>query len=117
MSPWCPGRALAECPSEPADRLRQWILAQERAGASREEVLARLEDEFGDKIRQTPRAEGVGLVAYAIPVLTLLVGGALVVVFLRRQGQGGESVAPAVAATAPLDPELERRLDRELGDS
>ena len=35
MSPYCPGRALAECPSPQAGELRQWILDQERAGVPR----------------------------------------------------------------------------------
>src|SRR5215475_3215658 len=67
MSPYCPGRALAECPSPQADQLRLWIISQARAGKTRAEVEAELAANFGDQIRQTPRAEGIGLVAYAVP--------------------------------------------------
>ena len=57
MSPYCPGRALAECPSPQADQLRLWILEQARAGASREQVEAQLFQTFGTTL-QAPRAEG-----------------------------------------------------------
>jgi len=113
MSPFCPGRALAECPSPQADELRVWILAQARAGATREEVEAQLLGAFGDKIRQAPRPEGVGLVAYVVPAL-LVVGGALLLwLFLRRQA-GAPPPAPSTVDPVARDPDLERRLDEEL---
>jgi cytochrome c-type biogenesis protein CcmH/NrfF len=87
MSPYCPGRALAECPSPQADQLRLWIIQQARAGATRAEVEAELAANFGDQIRQTPRAEGIGLVAYAVPAAALVVGGAFLAFFLRRNGR------------------------------
>lgn len=85
MSPYCPGRALAECPSPQADALRLWILEQARAGATREEVEAQLLQSFGDQLLQSPRAEGVGLVAYAVPVVLVVAGAGLLALFLRRQ--------------------------------
>jgi cytochrome c-type biogenesis protein CcmH len=112
MSPYCPGRTLADCPSSQAAELRQWIREQEAAGRSRADVEDQLYARFGDIILQTPRASGFGLAAYAIPVLAFLVGGGLVVFFLRRQvrTRGGAPVSPP----AVVDPELERLLDREL---
>lgn len=86
MSPYCPGRALAECPSPQADQLRLWIIGQARAGKTREQVEAELAANFGDQIRQAPRAEGIGLVAYAVPAAFVVVGAALLAVFLRRSG-------------------------------
>jgi cytochrome c-type biogenesis protein CcmH len=91
MSPYCPGRTLSDCPSPQADELRLWILEQARAGATREEVEAELIRSFGDQLRQAPRAEGMGLVAYAVPGVFLLAGGVLLVAFLRR---GAGSAAP-----------------------
>jgi len=122
MSPFCPGRALAECPSEKAEELRQWILAQERAGVSREAVEAELFETWGDSLRQAPKPEGVGLVAYAIPAIVLLVGGGIVSIALRRRSTSEaagssptepDAEGPAPAGHAP-DPELDRLLDDEL---
>jgi cytochrome c-type biogenesis protein CcmH len=88
MSPYCPGRALAECPSPQADALRLWILEQARAGATRDEVETQLLQSFGDQLLQAPRAEGVGLVAYVVPVVLVVAGAALLALFLRRQAAG-----------------------------
>jgi cytochrome c-type biogenesis protein CcmH len=87
MSPYCPGRALAECPSPQADELRFWIISQARAGATREQVVAELAANFGDQIRQTPRAEGIGLIAYVVPAVAVGVGAAILALFLRRGGR------------------------------
>jgi len=114
MSPYCPGRALSDCPSPRAAELRQWIVQQENGGASRSEVEQELFRVFGDQLLQAPRAEGMGLVAYLIPAAAFAAGGALVVFFLRRQrrANGGSELAPAPAA--PSDPDLERLVEEEL---
>jgi cytochrome c-type biogenesis protein CcmH/NrfF len=115
MSPYCPGRTLSDCPSGKAEELRGWIQDQEREGRSKEEVSEQLFVRFGDVILQAPRARGIGLVAYVIPVLAFLIGGAFVYVFLRRQGRGAAVTVPSAAtAEAPTDPELERLVDEEL---
>jgi cytochrome c-type biogenesis protein CcmH/NrfF len=88
MSPYCPGRTLAECPSPQADELRLWILERARAGASRAEVEEELYRNFGDQLRQAPRAEGIGLIAYAVPGVFVVAGAVLLGVFLRRSGSG-----------------------------
>jgi cytochrome c-type biogenesis protein CcmH/NrfF len=111
MSPYCPGRTLVDCTSPQAAELRDWITAQEQAGVSREEVERKLYLEFGDTILQAPKASGFGLAAYVIPGVAFLVGGAVVLAFLRRQGS---SPVPAAPAAPALDPELERRIDDEL---
>lgn len=115
MSPFCPGRTLAECPSPQAESLRMWIVVQEAAGRSKDDVLEELYARYGDDIRSTPRAEGFGTAAYVIPVVAFLVGGGLVGIFLYRWTHrgGGDGDGPPAPAPA-LDPDLERRLDEEL---
>jgi cytochrome c-type biogenesis protein CcmH len=113
MSPFCPGRALADCPSPQAQTLRAWILVQEAAGRSREEVEAELLERYGDQILAAPRARGFGLTAYAIPIGVFLAGGVLVAVFLRRQTR--EARAAARPEAAALSADLERLVDEELG--
>jgi cytochrome c-type biogenesis protein CcmH/NrfF len=112
MSPYCPGRSLADCPSQQADTLRLWIQMQEAAGRSREDVEAELVQRYGDAILPAPRAQGFGLAAYLLPALAFVLGGVLVVVFLRRQGAPPE--APESAPEAVSDPQLERLVDQEL---
>ena len=114
MSPFCPGRTLAECPSGQAETLRMWLLVQEASGRSREEVEAELLERYGDVILAAPRAEGVGIAAYALPVLAFLAGGVLVFAFLRRQTRAAAAESAAEPGPAALDPELERMVDEEL---
>ncbi len=115
MSPYCPGRTLVDCPSAQAAELRAWIEGQEAQGRTRQEVEEQLYARFGDVVRQAPDPRGFGLAAYLIPAAALLAGGALVVVFLRRQTRAAERVAETESArVGPVDPELERLLDQEL---
>lgn len=113
MSPFCPGRALADCPSPDAATLRAWILVQEAAGRSREDVEAELIERYGEQILSAPRVRGFGLTAYALPIAAFLAGGGLVWFFLRRQTR--EAHAEPRPRAASLSPELERLVDEELG--
>ena len=118
MSPFCPGRTLAECPSPQADELRLWILTQAAAGAPQEEIQAALYERFGDQILSAPRPEGWGLAAYVIPIAGFVLGGGAVWLALRRLvGSTKKTVPAAVPAdtTVTVDRELERRIDEELG--
>jgi cytochrome c-type biogenesis protein CcmH len=114
MSPYCPGRALSDCPSPQAAELREWIVEQENAGISRSEVEQELFRIFGDQLLQAPRAEGMGLMAYLIPALVFAAGGALVVFFLRRQRSSIAAGESAPAPDAPPDPDLEQLVEEEL---
>lgn len=125
MSPYCPGRTLADCPSPQAQTLRMWILVQAASGRSREEVEEELYERFGDVIRPAPKAEGFGIAAYAIPVLGFLAGGVFVLLYLRSHtGSGGppgppsaQGAAPHTAPStppAPVDADLERLVDEDL---
>jgi cytochrome c-type biogenesis protein CcmH len=112
MSPYCPGRALIDCPSSQAAELRTWIADQEKAGRRREDVEAQLYEQFGDVILQAPKATGFGLAAYVIPVVGVALGALVLVIFLRRQAAAAKRT-PAPVAMAP-DPELDRLIDEEM---
>jgi cytochrome c-type biogenesis protein CcmH/NrfF len=116
MSPFCPGRTLADCPSDQAKSLVLWIVVQEAAGRTRADVEEELLTRYGEVMRPAPKAEGIGLTAYIIPALAFAGGGALVGVFLKRQTRGRQAAAAVTAARpAPVsDPELERLVDEEL---
>lgn len=144
MSPFCPGRTLAACPSDKAAELRQWILIQEAAGATREEVVSALEARYGEVIRSSPEAEGWGLAAWLLPGAALLAGAVGVFAVLRRMtardrgtpggatvsdgsdarvtplrspGGGPIDAGGGAARTGPDDAELERLVDAELAAS
>jgi cytochrome c-type biogenesis protein CcmH len=137
MSPFCPGRTLAACPSPDAAELIQWIALQEAAGASREEVVAVLVERHGEAILGAPPARGITLWAYVFPVLGFLAFGGVAIFVLRRivsprgsampatspasgtssppTGRGVEASARPATAGAPAD-ELARIVDAELAE-
>jgi cytochrome c-type biogenesis protein CcmH len=103
-----------------ADRMRGFIRARIAAGDTKSEIKAKLVAQFGEGVLAAPPRKGFNLVAWALP----LAGGLLAVVVLalalrrwsRARGEAAEDSTPALSANgrAPLDPDLERRLDEEL---
>lgn len=75
MSPYCPGRTIASCPSPQARKLESHILEQAESGKSRAEIEAALVERFPDIRGYVGRPEilyGTALVALlAIVGLTL----------------------------------------------
>jgi cytochrome c-type biogenesis protein CcmH len=134
MSPFCPGRTLASCPSPQAAELVQWIVTQEAAGSTKDEVLEILVERYGEEILGAPPAKGINLLAYIFPILGFLVGGGVAFIVLRRivgqsRSENGANladraggVAPAAASAHPApapapdvtDDELARIVDAEL---
>ena len=106
MSPYCPGRTLADCPSPSAAAVRQEIRERMRAGESAARVRADLELRFGDAVIGVPRST----IGWVIPGLLIAAGGVLVVFALRRMSRPGKPEPP------PPDPggDLERELDAEI---
>ena len=74
MSPFCPGRSIADCPSPQAQTLRMWLIVQESSGRPRAEVEAELVARYGESVLGAPRARGFGLTAYAIPAAVVAAG-------------------------------------------
>ena len=70
MSPYCPGRTLADCPSPDAAALRQEIRTRLAAGETSEQVRAGLERQFGDAVVGVPRTP----IGWVLPGIGLLIG-------------------------------------------
>ena len=116
MSPFCPGRTLATCPSPQASELVQWIVTQEAAGVTREQVIEILIERHGEEILGAPPAEGIMLWAYVFPVAGFLAGGGLAFFVLRRivRTKRVSDVDPVAAGSGNADDELARIVDAEL---
>lgn len=96
MSPYCPGRTIATCPSPNARKLEQQILAQAREGKTREEIEQSLVSRFPDII---------GYVGDPRLIWGTVVGGlvalVLLVVVARRWVRRAGTPAQPVAAASP----------------
>jgi cytochrome c-type biogenesis protein CcmH/NrfF len=95
MSPYCPGRTIASCPSEQARKLEDHILAEAKAGKSRDEIEQELVQQFGTEI-----------VGYAPQPMLLYgvaaagVGGLIAVAWVARRWRRARTPVGAVAGTA-----------------
>ena len=94
-----------------AERMRHFIRARIAAGDSKEEIKAKLVDEFGHGVLAAPPKRGFNLLAWLLP-LAGLAAGLVAVTVLARRWRGARR--PGGERSGPLDPEAERRVDEEL---
>jgi cytochrome c-type biogenesis protein CcmH len=91
-----------------AERMRVFIRARIAAGDSKAEIKARLVDEFGESVLAAPPKRGFDLLAWVLPLAGLLAAGLAVALAARRWARSRSE------PEAPLEPELERRVDDAL---
>lgn len=119
MSPFCPGKLLAECTSSLAGDLRQAVEQRIAAGETKEAVKADLLRQYGKEILGAPEAEGVGLLAWALPALVGLLSAAGIgwkVMRAARAGQAALTTPLAVAGGGTAESVVLAQLDDELRD-
>ena len=116
VCPTC-NTTVAMSDSPIADRMRAFMRARIAAGDSESEIKAKLVAEFGEGVLAAPPKRGFNLLAWLLPLAGAIVGVATLAVAARRWVGARGTPAPADPSAngrAPLDPELERRLDEEL---
>lgn len=94
MSPFCPGRTLADCPSGNATEWRQDIRAMLQKGMSPAEIQKVLNQRAGENLSGAPESS----LGWALPVA--LVVGALVVLTLVLRRIRRDDAADAAATQA-----------------
>lgn len=114
MSPFCPGRLLADCTSPNAGELRQDIAARLAAGESAAAVKADLVRQYGAAILGAPAAAGVGWLAWLVPGVLGVVS--LIGVGLKVAQATRSPLGPALALAGVADAKAWARLDDELRD-
>ena len=92
-----------------ARRMKAYIRERIAAGASERQIKDELVAQFGPAVLSEPGKKGFDLLAWALPLAAVALGAVVVGVLAWRWSRTREP-----AAEAPLDPELERRLDEEL---
>ena len=90
MSPYCPGRLLKDCPSTAARELKVTIKERILSGESAEAIKEDLLEEFGEDMRASPKAEGIGMLAWIAPFLFLLLGAVVITFWVIRQSKDEE---------------------------
>lgn len=86
--PVCQGLSIQDSPSELAQSMRSLVRDQLAAGKTPDEVKAYFVSKYGEWILLAPKARGFNLIAYALPVLVVVGGGAAIAVAVRRWTSG-----------------------------
>jgi cytochrome c-type biogenesis protein CcmH len=111
MCPTCK-TTLDQSSAPIADRIRQFISARIAAGDTKSEIKQKLVDQFGPAVLAEPSKHGFNLLAWVLPFVGIGLGAAALGILAWRWTRSRESAA--APAGAPVDPELERRVDEEL---
>ncbi len=115
MSPFCPGKLLADCTSPNAGELRQAIEGRLTAGESLEAIKAGLVQQYGPEILGAPPAQGVGLLAWLVPAL-LGLASAAGIGWKVAHAVRAPAAAPVAMAAAGASAGALAQLEDELRD-
>ena len=80
LSPFCPGRSLADCPTEQSKDLKARILQDLESGKSKQEVLSKVLSDYGQHLSAKPSLSGFNLFAWIIPISVIIIGFVVVVI-------------------------------------
>ena len=119
MSPVCPGRLIADCPSPEAEQLREVIRRQVDEGKSKQEIIDYFVEVYGQSVLPEPPQRGFFLTAWYLPLALMLSGGGVILILVRiwSRGESEEGQPSERKATASEDPthqKYARLLDEEL---
>lgn len=82
--PVCQGESIQDSPSELAQQMRAVVRDRLRSGQSPEQVKAYFVSRYGEWILLEPKMSGLNIFLYAVPVVLVIGGLALIFVLVRR---------------------------------
>jgi cytochrome c-type biogenesis protein CcmH len=114
MCPTCK-TTLDQSDSPAARRIKSVLRERVATCAPEQQIKDELVRDFGPAVLAAPPREGFHWLAWLLPLAGLLAAAAVISVLIWRwsRSRPGETAAES-NGRPPLDPELERRLDREL---
>lgn len=92
--PVCQGLSIQDSPSDLARSMRTIVRDQLAQGRTPEQVKAYFVSKYGEWILLEPKPHGFNLVAYAVPVLVVIGGGAVIALAVRRWTGNADAAAP-----------------------
>jgi cytochrome c-type biogenesis protein CcmH len=101
--PVCEGQSVFDSNSPQSNAIRDDIPKRIAAGQSDAEIRAFYVSRYTEKILETPSNSGLGIVAWGVPALAVILGAAGIVIAVRRWSR-----TPRLAAT-DADEDIVRR--------
>lgn len=93
--PVCQGLSIEASPSELSTEMKDVVREQLRAGKTPDEVKAYFVSKYGEWILLEPKASGMNLLVYALPILLVLGGMILILFMVRRWTLAPASLSPS----------------------
>jgi cytochrome c-type biogenesis protein CcmH len=112
MCPIC-GTTLDQSDSAAAQQLKMFIRSRIAAGQTKGQIEDQLVARFGEQVLAAPPKKGFNLLAWLLPLVGLAIA-VPVVGYAAWRWSHSRDRADEEPPPGPLDPELERRLEREL---
>jgi cytochrome c-type biogenesis protein CcmH len=109
--PVCTGESVADSNSSASRAIRDDIVKRIKAGQGDTEIRDAYVATYGEHVLLTPSNGGLGVVAWGVPIVALVIGAAGIVLALRRW-----SVTPRLAATADDEEIVDRERHRPEQD-
>lgn len=113
--PVCQGQTVADSHSRVALEMMDAIQAQVEAGRTDEQIYDYFRARYGDEVLLEPPREGINLALWWIPVVVVVLGLGVVVLYVKDSAALGRR-APQPADGPPTDQELERLAERVLSE-
>lgn len=76
--------SVAACQDSTAQQIKKEIRQKLAAGQTKEQIIKTYVDQYGEKILTSPPKKGFNLMAWIIPFLGIVMGGALIYLALSR---------------------------------
>ena len=82
--PVCQGESIQDSPAELAGQMKQLVREQLASGQSEQQVMDYFTAKYGQWILLEPKAEGINLLVFGLPIVFLLLGGVGIVMALKK---------------------------------
>jgi cytochrome c-type biogenesis protein CcmH/NrfF len=82
--PVCQGESIQDSPAELSTQMKTLVREQLYNGQSEEQVLGYFVEKYGQWILLEPRAEGINLLVYWLPVAFLVLGAGVIVLVVKK---------------------------------
>lgn len=104
--PVCENVTVADSNAPLAQQMREIIKQKLAAGEGRDQIIQYFVDRYGPGILSRPQPSGLGLGAWWIPVIALVLGAAVLYLVVRNSRRSTAPVAPG----PDLEPEIQEVL-------
>ena len=94
--PVCQGLSIQDSPSELSLQMKDVVRQQLREGKSPDEVKAYFVSKYGEWILLEPKASGMNLIVYLLPVVLVVLGAGVIWMLVKRWSAAGPSAAQPV---------------------